>query len=372
MMHCRSRASPDIRCRLLLAIAVAIVVTLGSGIAAAATGPRPASVAIFPLLSIGDPDAEIVRVVNESLESVAASLPDARTVTGEELRKTLKTAPEAALASCKEDLRCIARLGKRARADELLLGQARPAAQGVIVMFIAFSSDTGAVTRKVRLEVGTAAEAAAIIGDNFYALLGITTVGYVEVDDEDFAGNVRIDGTVVGQGWGSYPMTPGRHAVVLGSYSVDVMVHPGKTVAVAPPKLELQPIVAAPPASPLSPASGTTGIGDSGSRRAWSNTRWTGVGLIVGSAVPFAMSLMYGLKMRDTERQVGPGTSQIETAAKQADIEWDRNVANTASAVGSCLLVAGIIAFGYDWYVVPTPAVTSKVSGGQLVLGGRF
>ncbi len=314
-------------------------------------------VLVFPAMSKGDADWMVVRAVNDALAKVAAEVMVASVFAGDDLQIKLGEVPITALTACNDDLACISKLGQRVGAKELVFGQARAQGGGVELTFIAITAQEGALLRKVRMEVPSAAEADKVIAGNFYALLGMDKPGTIEIAAIEATEAVEIDGKVVGHGPGWYEVAPGRHEVKSGSWSTTVTVHPGVTATVVQPRPETEE-----PALAIASSASPT----------WSAYRWGGLGMFVGAATAVVIGAAYRSEWTDTKYLLTQPAYQADAPYYERRADYYHRISNISYTFAALMVGAGVVLLAYDWRFVVTPGVSGDSGGVQAVLAGSF
>ncbi len=114
---------------------------------------------MFPLITRGEPNGRIVERTQSEIEAVARRISGARVIARPELRSRIKERPRKALYRCGMNLGCLAALGAKAGADEILIGRATGNRRLVKITFLVINGATAKVARNVSLELASPAGA---------------------------------------------------------------------------------------------------------------------------------------------------------------------------------------------------------------------
>ncbi len=123
--------------------------------------------AIFPTLGSPKRGAGILSRLDRAL-SESTSEARLNVLIGVSLTRRLKGGAKAAIENCRGDIDCVAKLGKRARSDEVLFARAVPRSVGGIkVVLVVVDVSTSAVARKSTLEIASKAEVRSALAASF-------------------------------------------------------------------------------------------------------------------------------------------------------------------------------------------------------------
>lgn len=217
----------------ILASVLAALLLLGSAADAEARKKRSKKkrvVALFPLLTRDDPDGAVVAGVEGLLSKASALIENVVVISGKSLKKKLRKDPGKLIDACGSSLKCISKLGKKARAVQVLLARAQPDGGGVKIMFLLIDVKLKNVAGKNTLNFASAADVKPVLAGSFFQIFGITDPGKLEIAGA--TGVVRIDGSIVGKGKGPHSVPPGRHELVVNGRKQMVMISPNKTKTV--------------------------------------------------------------------------------------------------------------------------------------------
>lgn len=208
----------------------------------------------------------LVNAFKTQLEIATTFLPQVRIVSDETLRVRLKDDPQAMFTKCGTDLKCLSRLGKRAKVDTVMLGRWVSDTQGgAVLQFVAVATKGAKIQRKGALQFLDQDHVAAVVAAHSHDLFDVAAPALVRTDRPGEI--VTIDGTPMGKGPGPFVVLPGSHKVMVADASRDVLVFMGETLTVGfptaavapPPSAAAEPPPpptekAAPPAAPPPPA----------------------------------------------------------------------------------------------------------------------
>jgi len=164
------------------------------------------------------------------LLKASAFLDNVKVLSGKKLKKKLRKDPKRALTKCGADMGCLAKLGKKVRANEVLLVKTSPASNGGVQLFFVFIDvKRKTLARKQKIEIASVDQVKVVMGSVFYELFGYTDPGTIKVAGA--VGAVNIDGELVGTGPGPYKVRPGRREIVADGMMMVAMCRPVNTRA---------------------------------------------------------------------------------------------------------------------------------------------
>lgn len=236
---------------LVLALVTVTLILGDAGDAFAKKKDGDKTVALFPFIERDAPDQEITEFVYTLLSKASALIKDLTVITGPKLKKKLRKDPAKLVGLCGSNLKCIAKLGKKAKAEESMIAMVSPADEGgVKISFLVVDTKTKGIARKEALVFASKDDVKAVLGGAFYSLFGITDPGFLEVQGIGPATLVRAAGKIVGKGPGPHMVPPGRHEVEVGDFKDMVMIVPDatKTIEVKDTGVESEPPPEPPPA----------------------------------------------------------------------------------------------------------------------------
>jgi hypothetical protein len=120
------------------------------------------TIAVF-VVAKDKPNAKILKALRAQLVPKPVALPAGRLVTGKALQKSLKTNPDKAISKCGPKMDCIAKLGKKAKADKILYARVVPAEKGIAVQCLIIDVPTAAKERGLAFEITDKAQAKGIV-----------------------------------------------------------------------------------------------------------------------------------------------------------------------------------------------------------------
>ncbi|MFC1610512.1 hypothetical protein ACFL6C_06115 [Myxococcota bacterium] len=132
------------------------------------------TVAILPATTSGGTSAAILRAVDGAIEELVASTSAVDALQGRELRKRLRKDPASAGESCSQDPVCLARLGRKARVDEVVTVRARQHDGGLRMTFIVVGVSDRRLRRTISVNVESADEIASGVRLRLARILGVT------------------------------------------------------------------------------------------------------------------------------------------------------------------------------------------------------
>jgi hypothetical protein len=137
--------------------AVLVVAALSAAAPVFAAGKPDATVALF-IAPHGDPDRAIVKAAVDALQELATRA-RLRLLAGPALKKRLGAEPRESLLGCGGKLDCLAELGKKANARELLVARAIESSSGSVELQLSIvDGGTGATARRVTVTLTSVGE----------------------------------------------------------------------------------------------------------------------------------------------------------------------------------------------------------------------
>jgi hypothetical protein len=196
--------------------------------AAKGTKAKRRVVAVFPILARDDANPATVDSVSTLLDNGSVLIASVELVTTQTLRKRLGKEPGKMIELCGSNLKCIAKLGKKVKANEVLLGRAVPEGGGVKISFLVIDVKKQTVVRKQSLVFASMADVKPVLGGTFFALFDVTQPGYLKLASVGANSAVLVDGKAVGKGAGPHTLPPGMHSVTVDGTTKTVMLPPFK------------------------------------------------------------------------------------------------------------------------------------------------
>jgi hypothetical protein len=345
----------------------AVWVVAVTSFAAAPVAARDHDRVVSMFVFARDPTLSDLAVAVESgLRAHAEEIPDLRILDGAELaggrNGPSSRGPGATLSS-------IARMGRSAGADEVMIGRMQPsldAPAGATLQLMTIGCLEGTITRKAAFHIASVDEVDSAIRAHWSAIYGIAGVGRVRVPGS--AAELRVDGHAIGQGVGPFEVAAGPHVLAVADRSVRVLVLPGRTLQVddlapAPVPLEPPAAVVAPGPAPGTP--GNSGLTYSGAALGALGLAALGTGAYFGSS---SRSLN---KRVDAVRRDGD-SSQIRVAALNRDAARAARNANVFLIGGAAATAVGAALVALDLWVLDSAAtarVVAQSDGDNLSAG---
>ena len=123
------------------------------------------TVAIFPFLADGSPNAATINATSGLLLKASAFLEQVTVLSGKKLRKKLKKDPKKAIQKCGANMKCLAKLGKKVKASEVLLVKVSESPGGGVSMFFVFIDvKKKTLARKQKIEIASAGDGKIVMG----------------------------------------------------------------------------------------------------------------------------------------------------------------------------------------------------------------
>ena len=135
--------------------------------AAAKKKPKKAGVAVFILEKEGA-DRDAIKATINAMESlgVRAGMP---VIAGVRLRKLLKKDPASVMTGCGANFDCIAKVGKKLKAAQVVYGRAGPGE----IQFVVIGVKSKSMERRATLTVADAGSAASAVEAHFEEIFGV-------------------------------------------------------------------------------------------------------------------------------------------------------------------------------------------------------
>ncbi len=181
-----------------------------------------------------DPSPAMVKAFGEAFVEAAQQLGNVQILAGKQLDQRLKGDAGAAVTTCGANLKCLAKLGSKAKASRLIMARVVGATSGAIaVQVLVVGTKSKAIERKGALDLANLDEVRWKLPTEAFQLIGATGKSRLAVSGP--AGEIKVDGKLVGKGPGHHEVAPGRHRVQSGSFDTEVLVAPGRAVQVKVP-----------------------------------------------------------------------------------------------------------------------------------------
>ena len=318
--------------------------------------------------------------------------PDHQVRVGHEVKESLKRR----IVKCGVDLSCIAMIGVKEKLVEVILMRVEPREIGIAMTFIAVDVATSQVVRTVEAVFPSVDDVQPIAATNFFAIVGITTPGFLEIPGAPTEG--WVDDSPVDLSVGKVELPPGVHRVKLGDHEVKTMILPGQIrkmtleelginpspnpSASEPAIAKVEPVntpseppmgkVEPTPPTPAEPVSSTPAAGVEASGPGLLPPRlvsYVGYGVAGFGAVLLGVGGYYGSK---TAVKLKSSTSQAQAAKMNHDARAAARRANALLGVGAGLVAAGGALWVIDTFLLKEPSVarvgTAVTDGGATVL----
>jgi hypothetical protein len=314
--------------------------------------------------------AELVGVVRGVLRDAAVGAPQVEVLAGQALKKRLHQEPDAAIEGCGADLGCIAKLARKAKASEAIYVRVSQNNGTWEAQIVVVEAKRGKIVRRATVSLPKREEVRAKLLASFEDVFGVKGAGSLEAPGN--TGDVSVDGAVIGQGPGPFQVAPGRHMVLAGGTSHDVVIEPGRklelrggaSAAYDPPVLApAESDAAAEAASAEEPAlvgvdgsevdlealplvampevTATTAPGESESSSESSPVlRWGGVGAAVAGVLALGAGTYFGMQRRAMEAEAD-GANQVEAVELNERSAAPARNANLLWVAGGVLAAAG-------------------------------
>ncbi len=331
----------------ILSLLAAVVVVLPVEQAAARRAGNQIAIVVLPQ---GGANAKLTTAIADHLVKAAGE----RALAGKALKKALKRKPEVTAAKCAANPGCLAKLGRQARASEVLLARVMPAGDGVKVEVLVLNVESQAIERKVAFEVESLGSVAARVAEKEAELWGAPAAPSAAGEDE--LSLAMIEATPLAQAATAEPATA-------APTPEPALAPPPAPVGAAAPAdamadLELTALPTKPTPSPAA-TEGSIQV-DALSVPSRSHTlTYAGLGLAGAGAIGLGLGVVYGMKSRslpDTIERGGSGTTMEDGIAIYDDAERAARRANLFFAVGSAASMVGAVLVGVDLLVLDDAA----------------
>ncbi len=255
-------------------------------------------VATFPIILKGKPDRKIIERIERILIQDAAGDERLRVVAGAQLRQRLGKKPRVAIKSCGSDLSCLAGLGERVAASEIILAQATSRRRRVVLTVVVVNILSQEIDRRLSFTFASVSDVDIQLRERFDELFGLPPV----TESDDVAKLAVVEEPYEERYEGSAPLA-----------------------ALAPDP---------------------EGIADRGRGRGWPNGpewMWSGIGGTALGAVAFGAAVFFGSDSRSTRDSIRRNGSMTQLEAIRINQQANRLAtrSNVSLMVGSGLVMAG-------------------------------
>ena len=369
------------------------------------TLPRKPKVVVAVLvITKNNPDPKLTKALKAQLAKPIDSIPDAKLLTGKPLAKAINGNPDAAMAKCRSDLQCIAKLGKKAKAKKVILARIAPGDTGISVGCLVINVDTTEVEHKSSFTIANAKDAKTVLASNFAELLpdmGGNKNAVAAAAPAPAADEPALDlGTIpVGTEPAAAPAAPADASASATPPPADAggsgaaQAAPGTDASATPPPpadgatpataatggpggdLAPSPVASVAPAQQADTAATLPG-GPAPASRLW---RYAGGSLAGVGIVALGVGGFFGMQSSSNFNAIktGPtGTNQVDAKAKLDSANSAASTANLLFGVGGAATAVGAGLFLMDMLVFhkssAAPAVVVDPQGPGVSLWWRF
>lgn len=155
----------------LTLIAAIVCTTLPCTLFAKPQKKKP-GIVVLPVAIKNDADAEIVAAMEQTIADLLTQTEQFNVLAGAKLRKALKKDPAVLAANC-GNLKCIALLGLKAKAKEVIYGRAEPSEDGVAFQMLVIDVKKKGIARRSSFSVASARAVPTSLREHFEELMGI-------------------------------------------------------------------------------------------------------------------------------------------------------------------------------------------------------
>lgn len=164
-------------------LGAALLAALWVALPSAAHAARSKQVALFLVPKPGV-DTAFVGALAGAVKSLSDSSPQVGLVPYRRLRKRIGRNPAKRISKCGSNFRCIAKLGRRVKAAEVLYGRLKQNGNTVTAQFIIVNVRSRKLIRRASFKTETSADLEATLGEHAEALLGIEPPPPPAADEE--------------------------------------------------------------------------------------------------------------------------------------------------------------------------------------------
>lgn len=320
---------------------------------------------------------ELLSAVRDATFRAAVSVLRDSVIPEAVVRERLGDRPEKKIEKCGANLGCIAKLGAKAGGAKVLYTRVVPAKKRkpIQVQLLVIGVTSRLIEQRTMVEFKNVAEVRSKLVDQIYAMLSVNGPGYIEITGATT--EVTIDGQVVGNGSGTYTVTPGRHDVLVAGVSASVLVLPGGFE-----RLNITAPASTPASAPAivyveTPTAPATIIVNSNSEKRTRGTTWmlpTGGAIAGAGGVAIGMGIFFGLQSNNTRAKIRQGaTSQISANNLNNEANGQANTATAlfvaggiAMGIGAGMIIADLILSGNEEEGSPVTPIAALTEGGAF------
>ena len=351
--------------------------------------PPPEHVVALFLVAKDKPKEKLFNAIANELSDSPKSLASLRLISSAKLKRALGRAPETAVTKCGADIKCIAKLGKEAKAEQVVYARVQPQGAGVSVQILVVGVSSQIIEKKMSFDIAAAGEVKNAIvsrlADIFPAAAALPPMAATGGEDGD---EIPLDAVL--------PTEPTPTATAAATPE---LVPP-------PPPASSQPATA----SAATPATNGTGEGAPDTTASTSSgsegqpttiaavsvdhagapppppprtgrlklLTYVGIGVAGVGVLAAGGGGYFGLQSKSLKDSIklGPtGTPQLQASKKQDDANSDVSRANLLFIAGGAGVAVGAILIAVDMALghhEPTTAVTVGLNPNGVTLGWTF
>jgi hypothetical protein len=319
-------------------------------------------VALF-LVGKDKPKEKLVNAIAAELAEAPKAIAGLRLITSTKLKKALGRPPETAVTKCGTEVKCIAKLGKEAKAEQVVYARVSPEGAGVSLQILVVSVSSQIIEKKMSIEIAAAGDVQNAIVSRLGDIFPVAAAPTLATDDSG-SDEIPLDAVLPTE------PNPASTPPVAELASLDLVPVPkttndgshtarNPTTPTTPANdsttnsAAVAPKDAAPPPPPAK--SGRSKI-----------LTYAGIGVAgLGAAVAGAGGY-FGMQSKSIGSSIkqGPaGTPQIRAAKKQTDANAAANRANLMFEAGGAAVALGAVLIAIDIMTGPKAASTSVTLG---------
>lgn len=151
-------------------------------------------VALF-IVAKNKPNPKIYGTLAAELTKAPKQIADLKVLWGKALKKAIKKKPDVAIAKCGSNIKCIAKLGKQAKAEQVLYARVTPAGKGVKAQFLVVNVATQTVDKRVEMEVATIGNVKPVLAAKLDELFATgVAIAAASTDEEELSLDMILGG----------------------------------------------------------------------------------------------------------------------------------------------------------------------------------
>ncbi len=339
------------------------------------------------LIAKDKPNQKLFGAIADELSNAPKSLGNLRLITSTKLKKSLGKTPESATLACSNDAKCLAKLGKKAQVEGMVVAKVLAKGPNVSLVVMVIDVANAKTTDLLSFPIASLADVHTVVNDNLRRIFPISTepaapTGTPDIDelplDLIMPSPAAPAPPSVATTTKPAPTTNDDDELPLELIATATPQAATATTPNATPSSDLDLALAPLTTSPTNlPASGP--LSPSPELQASSTTSWltyAGIGCATAGALVAGAGGYFGWQGRSTAATLNSQTPQLVAAQKVNDANDHYDRAELLGEAGGALLLVGAALLALDWAVTdshtPTPAVSVGSSATTATLTWRY